>query len=188
MPTTAVSAQEAFVLAGIELFGARGIDAPSIQDVCERAGYSRGAFYAHFKNRDALLVAVMDHLVSTLYRDVFGTGGAQSLPTLVWNYAGAMLRATAWPFHRTLEACVRNDEVRVSYLAAVNHVRDQIVQRMTELQRDGSVRSDLAPEALTELVLGLVYGLRAGTELGTKMDPLAVGTVLVRLLAAPASA
>jgi len=38
------------------------LDTPSLDDICDRAGFTRGAFYVHFADREALLVAVMDHV------------------------------------------------------------------------------------------------------------------------------
>ncbi len=37
-----------------------GIEAASIEDVAEAAGYSRGAFYSNFESKDDLLCAVLD--------------------------------------------------------------------------------------------------------------------------------
>lgn len=52
--------REALVTAALELFAEDGLDAPSLDAICDRAGYTRGAFYVHFPDRDALLVAVME--------------------------------------------------------------------------------------------------------------------------------
>ena len=42
-----------------DLFGHRGIEATSIEEVAEAAGYSRGAFYSNFKSKDDLICAVL---------------------------------------------------------------------------------------------------------------------------------
>ena len=44
----------------------RGLLATSIDDVCTRAGISKGAFYSHFPSRDALIHAVTDMLAAEL--------------------------------------------------------------------------------------------------------------------------
>ena len=41
-----------------------GLDAPSLDAICARAGFTRGAFYVHFKDRDDFLVAVTDWALS----------------------------------------------------------------------------------------------------------------------------
>lgn len=42
------------------LFRARGLDGASIHDVMQGAGLTRGAFYAHFADREALVAAVLE--------------------------------------------------------------------------------------------------------------------------------
>ena len=52
------------VKAAIAQFAARGIDATSVENLCEAAGFSRGAFYSNFTSKDGLCVAVAER-----YRD-----------------------------------------------------------------------------------------------------------------------
>ena len=52
------------VKAAIAQFAARGIDATSVEHLCEAAGFSRGAFYSNFTSKDGLCVAVAER-----YRD-----------------------------------------------------------------------------------------------------------------------
>lgn len=43
-----------------KLFCKHGVEATSIEQVTEEAGYSRGAFYSNFETRDALVCAVLE--------------------------------------------------------------------------------------------------------------------------------
>jgi AcrR family transcriptional regulator len=52
--------RERLLAAGKELFIKVGVDAVSLEEVAETAGYSRGAFYSNFANKDELVVAVLD--------------------------------------------------------------------------------------------------------------------------------
>ncbi|SDL09611.1 TetR/AcrR family transcriptional regulator [Tessaracoccus oleiagri] len=47
--------------AAIEEFGERGIDATSVEQLCERAGFTRGAFYSNFQTKDDLCIAVLEY-------------------------------------------------------------------------------------------------------------------------------
>lgn len=47
--------------AAITEFAARGIDATSVEQLCETAGFSRGAFYSNFATKDDLCLAIMEH-------------------------------------------------------------------------------------------------------------------------------
>ncbi|TSB48321.1 TetR/AcrR family transcriptional regulator [Alkalicoccobacillus porphyridii] len=45
----------------IKLFSKNSISSTSIQDIATESGISKGAFYLHFKSKDALLVAIIDY-------------------------------------------------------------------------------------------------------------------------------
>lgn len=46
--------------AAIDEFAERGIDATSVEQLCERAGFSRGAFYSNFATKDDLCIAMLE--------------------------------------------------------------------------------------------------------------------------------
>jgi AcrR family transcriptional regulator len=46
--------------AAVKLFSTRGFTAASVDDICEEAGISKGAFYHHFESKQALFLALLD--------------------------------------------------------------------------------------------------------------------------------
>ena len=44
----------------IRLFSTRGFNTASVDDICEAAGISKGAFYHHFESKQALFLALLD--------------------------------------------------------------------------------------------------------------------------------
>jgi AcrR family transcriptional regulator len=52
--------------AAIKLFSARGYNAASVDDICEVAGISKGAFYHHFESKQALFLALLDGWLQTI--------------------------------------------------------------------------------------------------------------------------
>src|SRR5262245_44436699 len=46
--------------AAAEVFAERGFHGASVEDISERAGYTRGAFYANFDDKDAVFLALVD--------------------------------------------------------------------------------------------------------------------------------
>src|SRR5580765_489599 len=68
--------REALIRAGMDLFGEQGLDTPSLDAICERAGFTRGAFYVHFRDRDDFLEAVMQETGASFLDAVLGTGDA----------------------------------------------------------------------------------------------------------------
>ena len=50
----------------IKLFSTRGFNAASVDDICVEAGISKGAFYHHFKSKQALFLALLDGWLQTI--------------------------------------------------------------------------------------------------------------------------
>jgi AcrR family transcriptional regulator len=46
--------------AAVKLFSTHGFSAASVDDICEEAGISKGAFYHHFESKQALFLALLD--------------------------------------------------------------------------------------------------------------------------------
>lgn len=67
----------ALVDAAAALIAERGMQELSLEAVTERAGMSRGAYYGNFKDRDELLMAVLDSRWKPV-RPVFKAGGTLS--------------------------------------------------------------------------------------------------------------
>lgn len=50
----------------IELFAQKGIDATSIQQITEKCGISKGAFYLSFKSKDELIISIIDYFMKNI--------------------------------------------------------------------------------------------------------------------------
>ncbi len=51
--------RERLMDAAVELFGERGVLGSSVEEICERAGFTRGAFYSNFESKDELCLDVL---------------------------------------------------------------------------------------------------------------------------------
>jgi AcrR family transcriptional regulator len=66
--------REALIRAGMAAFSEEGVDLPSLDAICARAGFTRGAFYVHFKDRDDFFSAVAEQALRDLINWVISTG------------------------------------------------------------------------------------------------------------------
>jgi AcrR family transcriptional regulator len=49
------------------VFAERGIIGASVEEICEAAGFTRGAFYSNFADKDDLVLALIQHRITTQY-------------------------------------------------------------------------------------------------------------------------
>lgn len=54
----------------LELFAEQGFEATSVQQITERCGISKGAFYLSFKTKDDLIIALVDHFMLQITRQI----------------------------------------------------------------------------------------------------------------------
>lgn len=203
----------AIVQAALELFAEQGLDVPSLDAICDRAGYTRGAFYVHFKTREDILVAVMDQVGEAFLGSVFEglTAGAPAATTAAAGAAGGPVRARrlhhavrrfvdavgagAYPLmanegkgplvrpHQLLDACARSPIVRERYRDLVQLSVGVVANLVKEDQDDGEVRKDVDPTTVASIALALIIGAQTMGELGLPMDAGALAGAIEKMLA-----
>jgi TetR/AcrR family transcriptional repressor of nem operon len=72
------SARDKLVDAATSLIRAKGYAATSVDELCAKAGVTKGAFFHHFPSKDSLAVAAADHW-SEISEALFGAAPYQSL-------------------------------------------------------------------------------------------------------------
>src|SRR6185312_9484384 len=110
---TKAETRDALIDAAATLFGRDGLDAPSLDDICAKAGYTRGAFYVHFKSREELIVAVVERHSRRALDAIVGAGDEVDLAAVVRRFTDAVAtgrypRGGAVKLHHFLDACARS--------------------------------------------------------------------------------
>lgn len=62
--------KQLIIESALELFSEQGIEATSIQQITDKCGISKGAFYLSFKSKDELIYSLIDHFVINFTTDV----------------------------------------------------------------------------------------------------------------------
>nr|WP_166641401.1 TetR/AcrR family transcriptional regulator [Amycolatopsis sp. SID8362] len=144
----------------------------SVQEICARAGVSKGAVQHHFTAKAELMAAAVEHLTTKLRRRLAasldelpggGTGVAAAIDLLWTGYSGTLSTAVTelWVAART------DPELR----AAIRPV-DRALGRAT-LEHVTQVAGELLPERaemLFWLTVNLTRGLALDAELGGDPD------------------
>lgn len=181
--------REALLRAGMELFAEQGLDAPSLDALCARAGFTRGAFYVHFADREDFIVAVMERATSSFLDAVLeARGQALDLRDVIATFGAAVSGGTFpvfgdVPMHQFLAACARSPALRSRYTALVLETRDRLAEAVRAGQRSGTVRRGLDAELLAGLLVSTALGVGTMSALTVPFDAPAHMAALLALLA-----
>ena len=175
----------ALIHAAMAEFAAKGFDAPSLDAICSRAGYTRGAFYVHFENRDDLVVAVMEHALHAFLDTVIASGDAEDdLETTVKRFIAIALRPVGDPgetqdvhqqifgppFHQLLEASRRSPQIRGAFVEILQEAIGRVATAARAGLEVGRLRSDVAPEEMARILVLLALGIRTAGDVGLPMN------------------
>lgn len=168
--------RDALVASARDVFAQRGFHAASLEEIAEAAGFTRGAVYSNFENKEELFFAVLDRHVDmqvAAFDALFEAAGgpvaaADDDVVRVWRQlaAGSDPEWAALGLEFRLYA-LRNPDVRDRYLAHYHEYRDRIVSYLSEIL-EGLDRELLIPVA--DLAAIVDWGAGGIMELGI-IDP-----------------
>ncbi len=154
--------QEIFETA-IELFDKKGYERVSINDICNKAGVSTGAFYHHFKSKDQILMEEfmkIDDYYEELAKEVAGI--EDSLKKLQ-AFISSTLRSLNDMGLKRLKVTYHTQigpDRKASYLGNEKRALYSILEGLfLEGQEKGQIRQDVSAEVLTRLSIHSVRGI-----------------------------
>ena len=183
--------REALLRAATELFAKSGLDT-SLDEICARAGYTRGAFYVHFRDRDELLSAVMGRIGEGVLNALLGAEQADvpdDLLAVVRRFIPALLGGS-YPLsrkggmrpHQLLDACARSDSIRRQYVGLTRNSIERLARSVAESQKRRQVRGDVEAGQLALMLVALVIGVHTMHDLDMPIDLAGGSLSLLKLL------
>ncbi|MFC0040589.1 TetR family transcriptional regulator [Actinomadura rayongensis] len=155
--------------AAIALFAERGYHATSVADIGAHAGQSRAAVNFHFGSKEALLLAIVRHVVEEWEEHMLLPElerAATSPEALTDAGFGAHRRLLAeqpmmFALHHHLmaEAIGPNPAVRDAFAALNRRVRGRIAELVGLAKAAGTVPDDVDPDGLAGWLLGALRGI-----------------------------
>ena len=181
--------RQALLKAGLLELVEHGLDTPSLDAICARAGFTRGAFYVHFKDRDDFLVAVTDWALSGIVDGLVGAEGESDLESTVHRFA-ALLVKQDWPMvgtvpittYRVFESIARSDKLKHSFTGIFDDAAARIGDLVVRGQKSGRVRVDLEPRQVAALLLAVGVGAKSLEDTGVQVGSSALLTGILALL------
>lgn len=162
--------RDVLVEAAAQVFAERGFEGASLEEIAERAGYSRGAIYKNFGGKDELFLAVSQrHNERTVARfaeliEELGSGG--------WNVGTIPELAAEWRrmFFRDPQLYIlgtefnlyllRHPEMRPKVVEYLHHTVAVVAQFMEEQAAEAGVELPYPPELLARMLLSASDGFQ----------------------------
>ncbi|WZH35135.1 MAG: helix-turn-helix domain containing protein [Microbacterium enclense] len=179
--------------AATEMFAEVGIDAASVEAICERAGFTRGAFYSNFASKEELflalcarsaettIAAVRDRVASIEDRGLHGSGDVKNLVQEVLEAAGDDRLDVLLGAETRLQA-LRNPEFAKEYLALNQGLGESVTQLVGDIAAARGLSLRIPVEVATDLLLS-VWISSSETALLTSSSPDAARSELAERLA-----
>ena len=152
--------------AAAQMFAEEGIDASSVEAICERAGFTRGAFYSNFGSKEELFLALCQRSAETTLttlRERIASLEADGLEpgTEVRNLVQQVLEIAAQDRLGVLlnaeirTQALRNADFAVAYLALDRGLSENVSQLVRDVAEARGLRLRVSPEAATEMLLSM---------------------------------
>ena len=151
-----------------ELFAKRGYAATSVADVCVRAGVTKGAFYHHFKSKQAVFLELRDRWLAPLEAQLtLSRDPNETLPQALQHVADMAREVFAEAgedqrqqiFLELLSAARQDPTILPAMLAPMHRYRGWFAQVISAGIKEGTLRKvdrALAAQVLVSLGFGLV--------------------------------
>jgi AcrR family transcriptional regulator len=170
-----------------KVFARRGLQQASIDEVTEDAGFTKGAFYANFKSKEELFLAMLDERFAARLKEIDAAVASDETPEVQAQQAGAdfarfLSADRSWQrlFFEFTAYAARNEEFRDELVTRHRALRE----RIAGLYKRRADELDLAPPIPFEQVALMTFAMAHGVALEKLLEPEAVpdelfGTMLL---------
>lgn len=151
--------------AALALFEKRGYDNVTVDDICDRVGMSKGAFYTHFKAKDQILLeefSKIDGYYQELSDEVAGLEDGVERLRAFWMSSLEHIERMGVGVVRIVFLAEIGPSRRTSFIASKKRPVFRIIENLVrDGQSGGYLRTDMAPDEIAGSAVscwrGLVY-------------------------------
>lgn len=173
---------ESLLAVAVRVFGERGYDGTSMEDLARAAGITKSSFYHHVQGKEELLRRSLDRALDGLFAvlDDGAAGEGPAIARLERVLRGSVQILVAELPHVTLLLRVRgNTETERAALARRREFDHRVTELVAAAVAEGDLRAGADPALTARLLFGLINSLtewyRTGGDLG--VDALADAVV-----------
>ena len=152
--------------AAVQLFSRTGYEAAAVNDICETAGVSKGAFYHHFPTKQQLFLAIVDDWLKAVDVQLFSqTGNEGNVPQSLNHMAkmlGFVFEAASGQLPMFLEFMVqasRDQAVWDATIAPYRRYQGLFAGLIEKGQDEGSSRPEVNAQTTSWVLISLAVGI-----------------------------
>jgi AcrR family transcriptional regulator len=178
--------------AAAELVVAQGLQRTSIEQISDRAGFSRGAFYANYRTKEELFAELLQERVYEAYRDMareWRDSDERPTPRQTGERLAALIGAPEgkWLFTLWLELlahAARHPEFRSFAAEFWRGTRAVVAQGVRDAYAERGEEPPIPPEWIATTSIALDLGLAIQHSVDPEQVPLDVYPAIFELFAA----
>jgi TetR/AcrR family transcriptional regulator, transcriptional repressor for nem operon len=149
------------------LFNTKGYKATSISDITELTGFTKGAIYRHFENKDDLEKRALQHLSTVMDEKLRGHIKAQPSAgkklRAIFNFFSSYvtdppIKGGCPLLNAAIEADDTNPVLRNGALQILNGLRDSIIIILSNGVKFGQLRTGIDKEGYATIVIAALEG------------------------------
>ena len=183
--------RECLMQSAARVFTRRGLQQASIDEVAEDAGFTKGAFYANFKSKEELFLAMLDERFSErieeIERVIAGEGTtAEKAQRAGDDFTQMIVADPEWQrlFFEFSAYAARNDEFREELVTRYRSMRDRIAAALRARAEAAGFESALPYDQIALMTCAMANGVALEKLLeGEEVPDDLYGTMLTLLFA-----
>lgn len=161
----------------LKLFAKKGYTAASVEDIMKEAGYTKGAFYAHFKSKEELFLQIMDERMYEHQSNLMGLFEKEDEKVIneIDNLLNQLIQQTEkeqWAaiFFEFLANANRSENVRLRMARMYEEWREFLVRLFSTLQQKDLIQKTIDPQLIAQTVIALFDGFNIQAHVDSKVD------------------
>lgn len=170
-----------------DVFAELGFQAATVEAVVERAGYTRGAFYAHFTDKADILITLLEESREqdlTRVRVILATTEDEDTQIAVQAWYDELTGQGRWDlaYAELWPQAVRTPALRTRLVARQDRVRSAISEMISDYCQTSGTKLRMPVDQVAGLMLALADGIGAQRQLDpTALPPKAFTTATALL-------
>jgi len=148
------------------LLACKGLHHASIDDIASDAGFTKGAFYANFDNKEELFLAMLDQhfadRLAAIERLTSGEGDvAQQAERVGQDFIEALRGDEDWCrlFLEFSSHAARHEEFRREFVARNDALRSRIAEILTRRASEIGLTPTVAPDVVARMTFAMAHGV-----------------------------